>query len=264
MRIWLSPHLDTVRFFGSNGVLIHEERSPRTLHPDSINLCGSASCHEYQWRGCTILHTSRTVFRPTLDSFLLASQVLAYAEKLEVPIDTLADFGAGTGVAGICLAKLLACRRLVLIDHCKAARDCCRQNVAASELCCDVVFYSDAKKAMDDLHVDLAISNPPYFRSPHASAAVAHAGAYGNAILPDWISQCVTCRTPFVFIFPSATADSEWLLSTSNNCKIRSLSSIQVINRHGLMHAAATQVAQIRSASWDWPEHAVEVFLVHT
>jgi tRNA1Val (adenine37-N6)-methyltransferase len=110
------------------------------------------------------IHQQKDGYRFSMDAVFLATFV-----NMKV-IKHMADFGAGSGIVGLLLARRYPESRVTLIEIQKGLHELCVENVIENELqgkvetlCADL---RDLGKLGDDLKgLDLVVSNPP-FRKP--------------------------------------------------------------------------------------------------
>ena len=124
--------------------------------------------------------------RVTMDTIFVAAACPAR------PGDHIADFGAGTGAAGLCVAVRESMVKITFVEIQPDYADLCLENAAlngvgAESVCCDV-------RALKKKKFDHIVCNPPYlaegthYVSPDPKRQKALGVQTGEAQLADWIA----------------------------------------------------------------------------
>ncbi len=118
---------------------------------------------QYEYRQTKIYwEYNQNVFPPTLDSYYLINYCLNNNEEY----DTMIDFGAGTGVIGIVLNKLLKSNNLFLVEKNSNAKSIIDQNIRNNFNRC---LNIQIKQNINEINIEkkmsrvLVLANPPYF-----------------------------------------------------------------------------------------------------
>jgi len=219
----------------ADGNTVSSDCIPITLHPDNLFSSYNQLPILYIWRGLSILYDDPHVFRPTLDSLLLAYKVWEHITSNHLNVHTLADLGAGSGIIGLALAKMLEIPRLLLIDNNTNARNLCRRNSQQISNTTEVVVLkSISQKEIDIWGADFAVANPPYYQdtNPPCSSKLRRVGSNGNGVMPNWIAKCLDACIPFAFVLDQRVVDHDWLLNESQGGQLTSMGHAIVIDRY--------------------------------
>ena len=235
ISIHISDDCKEVIWKTEDGIVISSEYDPITLHPDSLFNNSNRLPVNYLWHKLLIEFDDPRVFRPTLDSLMLVRILRDYITLHDIKINTLLDFGAGSGIIGIALAKMLGISRLILIDNNPFARNLCQRNSHQISCATDVVVLKAmTTEELEKVDVAFAVSNPPYFQNVDSSHLKREwdKGVNGNAIIPDWISANLKANIPFAFVLAQEKVHLDWLLNSSPLGHMISLGSATVIDRY--------------------------------
>ncbi|EGD56251.1 methyltransferase [Gordonia neofelifaecis] len=131
--------------------------------------------------------TAAGVYRPSTDSALLCSRMVAELLDVSSPIGTVIELCAGSGIASVYAASAGA--RVTAIDDTAAAERAVRANASANGVMVDVV-RADVRNLPPLPAADLVVANPPYVPAP-PTAPPGHAwnaGPDGRDVLDAMIA----------------------------------------------------------------------------
>lgn len=128
--------------------------------------------------------------RVTMDTIFVAAACPAR------PGERIADFGAGTGAAGLCVAQRVGGVHVSFVEIQPEFAALCAQNAGLNDVPCDT-FCDDIR--LHKNRYDHIVCNPPYldegthYASPDAARRKAVGQVEGDAKLDDWIAAAARC-----------------------------------------------------------------------